>query len=258
MPLVQPIIWIGPRTTAPVQEQILRHVKNAEEYVKSLKTGQWQGSTQDIPPELQIEQGSAWSASRVDTWEGFLQDNLPVPVELVVKTEGKSLACSCKLASEGSETAVEHSSTCTCACNFCSKQRLCACTTSTCVCSVLCNCSCAKCKHVVVSHIPRLSEMRTLTSRLESRCFTSDSRAATLHFGFDKGACSAETEGAQASSAAHGSIANLRGSDAACTKSLLHGWLRKAGRGVEGPVCGMSSEGGKGLAGPDQRRCRRS
>jgi hypothetical protein len=137
-------------------------------------TSQWQGSGQDIPTELHIEYSVAWTPSRIVVWEEFLQDNLPVPVRLLVKTEGQSLACGCKIASEASETPVEHSSTCTCACNFCSKQRYCACTKSTCVCGVLCNCSCPKCKHVVVSHC---SNPRTEGSMSTNESF----RTPTLH-----------------------------------------------------------------------------
>jgi len=174
MPLVQPIVWFGPRTSPPVQEHILRHAKNAEEFVEARMTSQWQGSGQDIPTELHIEYGVAWTPSRIVIWEEFLQDNLPVPVRLLVKTEGQSLACGCKIASEASETPVEHSSTCTCACNFCSKQRYCACTKSTCVCGVLCNCSCPKCKHVVVSHC---SNPRTEGSMSTNESF----RTPTLH-----------------------------------------------------------------------------
>lgn len=150
MPLVQPIVWIAPQTTPALQEQILRHVRNSEEFAASRKTSMWQGANQTIPPELRIDEEELWSDSRVDTWEGFLQDNLPVPVELVVKTEKQSLECSCRLESEASDVTVEHSSTCTCACRFCNKQRACECVHKNCKCPVLCNCVCTKCPHVVV------------------------------------------------------------------------------------------------------------
>jgi hypothetical protein len=175
MPLVQPIVWIAPQTPPALEEQILRHVQNAEEFAESLGTSSWQGRTQQIPPELQIEEGELWAPSRIDTWESFLQDNLPVPVELVVKTEKQSRDCGCKLDSEASEegdTAAEHSPACMCACAFCNKQRACACSIGSCECPVLCNCVCKKCTHVVVCplSLPML-EIWVLTSLLEPRRF---------------------------------------------------------------------------------------
>lgn len=152
LPLVQPIVWIAPQTSPALQEQILRHVRNAEEFVASRQTSTFQGSRQQIPRKLQIEEGELWSDSRVDTWETFLQDRLPVPVELVVKTERQSVECSCKLQSE-SDVGVEHSPDCTCACPYCNKQRACSCVLHKCECPVLCNCVCMKCKHVVVSEL---------------------------------------------------------------------------------------------------------
>jgi hypothetical protein len=175
MPLVQPIVWIAPQTPPALEEQILRHVQNAEEFAESLGTSSWQGRTQQVPPELQIEEGELWAPSRIDTWESFLQDNLPVPVELVIKTEKQSRDCGCKLDSEASEegdTAAEHSPACMCACAFCNKQRACACSIGSCECPVLCNCVCKKCTHVVVCplSLPML-EIWVLTSLLEPRRF---------------------------------------------------------------------------------------